>query len=767
MTDIFERLESNDKKAVEDTKQSLREQFIKVNDPWLLNGLYDYYLNTNSIRSMDILVNIKEPHHQYLFDRSQKTEIKVQALTLLGHVTRSQPTWLYKLQDHNLLKDIFKLLKTEVELLPLISALLLLIVLLPIIPSTMGYYLKDIFDIFSRLASWNCSSGKFVEDQNVHMQVALYALFLRLYGMYPCNFLGYLRTQYKEKNNPVFVHTIKLPKDNETTTERWKKMGVHDVIVECERFSLDLTDRCPHDACQNATGFRSRSGTSNSTIEPSYHLQNLKNLASLQMPSTDSSYFTPSMVFHVQTPPVTETAPTNIPHVQGVQSSNFPSQEGTSPPEAAIEATPETTPIRDFRTIHTRSQPLNSNIARALTSFNKSRSSGSQTTTPTHSQPSSPMRKEISPFNFSSESKSGSAFVKPKRDSVSNQKLTKLILERSQVAETTSDDHFTKNKNLPTPSSPLRIISSETVSRQFSPHQRIESPITQEDEEVLSIVSKSDSMKHQVPRACDSVLPEFDDCSSDNLEEEQEHGSPCTAGGLHMPNSKSMNNFAKRVQRLRYHSQCNPEPERIETSTGSSPGNSISFPNSTTVRRANSCPEMKKSPVYPTKDNISKPLDETDEETTTEVKVETILNNSNGIDVSNKRDTVQLQQRDIDDLRKQLDCFKRERLEEDKKLNKTIQYWENQCKSLQQECKVLKETNEELVKDLSDAKSKCALLDVERQQAESALLDAIAEVNVARAQAWAGEKGRHELEQVNKELLFNWRAPTKVSGKIG
>lgn len=43
-------------------------------------------------------------------------------------------------------------------------------------------------------------------------------------------------------------------------------MGVHDVIVECERFSLDLTDRCPHDSCQYPSGFRSRSGTTNSNI---------------------------------------------------------------------------------------------------------------------------------------------------------------------------------------------------------------------------------------------------------------------------------------------------------------------------------------------------------------------------------------------------------------------------------------------------------------------------------------------------------------------
>lgn len=53
---------------------------------------------------------------------------------------------------------------------------------------------------------------------------------------------------------------------------------------------------------------------------------------------------------------------------------------------------------------------------------------------------------------------------------------------------------------------------------------------------------------------------------------ETEEGSPCTAGGLHMPNSKSMNNFAKRIRRMRHHSQCNPEIDKMQSSTGSSPG---------------------------------------------------------------------------------------------------------------------------------------------------------------------------------------------------
>lgn len=53
-------------------------------------------------------------------------------------------------------------------------------------------------------------SGQVGEDQIIHLQVALYALFLRLYGMYPCNFLLFLRTHFKDKNDPIFCHTIKV-----------------------------------------------------------------------------------------------------------------------------------------------------------------------------------------------------------------------------------------------------------------------------------------------------------------------------------------------------------------------------------------------------------------------------------------------------------------------------------------------------------------------------------------------------------------------------
>lgn len=67
--------------------------------------------------------------------------------------------------------------------------------------------------IYSRLASWNTNNpNKMSEGYLLHLQVGLYALFHRLYGMFPCNFLAYLRLEYsvRGENLAIFSHTIKV-----------------------------------------------------------------------------------------------------------------------------------------------------------------------------------------------------------------------------------------------------------------------------------------------------------------------------------------------------------------------------------------------------------------------------------------------------------------------------------------------------------------------------------------------------------------------------
>ncbi|XP_030766049.1 hamartin isoform X2 [Sitophilus oryzae] len=924
---LFEKLESNDKKLAEDTKYSIWEQFSKTQEPYVIHGLYEYYLSTSSVRCIEIIIALKEPHQQFLFDRlldsirNPKTEltIKVQAFTLLGHIARSQPSWLYKIQDHPLFREILKFLTTETELLPLISALLVLIIFLPMFPTAIGeHYLNDIFEIFRRLAAWNSHvPGKLVEDQMIHLQVALYALFLRLYGMFPQNFLYYLRSQFKDKNNPVFCHTIKpmmdtvkmhpslvtTSKENETTTERWKKMSVHDVIVECERFSLDITDRCPHETCQNTTEFRSRSGTMNSAIvgessSASYHQQNLRSLASLQMAGNDGTFFSPSQAYQLhQTPPIVESQATSVQlrHIQGhYNRGSYPlSQEG-SPPEAAIEATPETTPIRDFNTTPlalTTPPTTKSNVARALTSFRTNAAGHIVSGTPANSVPSSPMRKEPSPFVFPSSSvvlmgsndngylgeynsRAGSAFARAGGVAFGQHLSYRLSQERAQMQVSESPVQVLSK---PPPSSPLKIKHTDLSMR-----LRTESPSAQEDEEVCgysSIANKHDYTKKRPAKSSnDNVLPDLDD-SDNNFSNEMDQGSPCSAGGLHMPNSKSFTNFKKRIRQFSHSSQYNTEPEQTELSTGSSPGNGVFYSSSSTVRRANSCPDMKKSPQAPLKDNKKKPFYETDEETVSEDQVS---NTSNGVDSkftrkqkfqttdchtqtevfwpmpyehlfltifpslkeeanetkaspspspapvpyqsveqykpslydildryiencvatsdtgllknqlqllhqqllferhrrethayrnrrllsdakstrllkeynSALRDQVQLEQKEIDDLRRQLEEFRLNSLGEHRQLSNDIGFLQDKCKSLTEENDLLNEKVKRLESEYTDCKINCSTLDKRRQQAEAALLDALAEVKFAKEQAMAGEQVKQELQRVNRELLL-------------
>ena len=142
----------------------------------------------------------------------------------------------------------------------MMTALMDLLVLMPIIPAYVAPYLPDFFEIFSRVAAWRYQALKGLpEVQQVHVQVGLYAFFHRLYGMFPCNFLSYLRVHYSDnnkENQAVFAHTIKpmlntvrmhpmlvtQTRDYEKTANRWRKMEPHDVIVESSRYSLVTHD---------------------------------------------------------------------------------------------------------------------------------------------------------------------------------------------------------------------------------------------------------------------------------------------------------------------------------------------------------------------------------------------------------------------------------------------------------------------------------------------------------------------------------------------
>lgn len=61
-------------------------------------------------------------------------------------------------------------------------------------------------------APWTRSfPGHVAEIYLVHLHASVYALFHRLYGMYPCNFVSFLRSHYSMKENlETFEEVVKV-----------------------------------------------------------------------------------------------------------------------------------------------------------------------------------------------------------------------------------------------------------------------------------------------------------------------------------------------------------------------------------------------------------------------------------------------------------------------------------------------------------------------------------------------------------------------------
>ncbi|XP_014230737.1 hamartin [Trichogramma pretiosum] len=439
--ELFHLLESNKLSEVEETKQVLHDHFQSTKDNWLVHGLFDYYLSTESLRAVEVLSGVREPHDKHLFDKLTDVlaakvttnEQKVKTLTLLGHVARRQPTWLYKLASHTLFKQLLHLLKVEESIVLIVSALLLLITLLPMLPTALTPHLNEIFEVFSRLASFyfyryasntpafslsavsslnftNCSETE--QPHYLHLQVGLQNFFHRLYAMYPCNFVSFLKQQYIQRDqmlifkkiigpmlDSVRMHPllITMSKELETSSLRWKKMEHHDVVAECSRFSL--LDKISRDETVSLANMRFTpvSDTYSYTYTPvsnsEFPFSELMDNCNIPN-GNHESFWSPSMSVVAHSPPMPaslQVTPLSLmshmdtksaPPTPGIISnnSNFSGQmigvrSRTSPPEAAVEATPETTPVKDLRQPPFRQLPVGSAAVRGIFGNGTSRTS--------------------------------------------------------------------------------------------------------------------------------------------------------------------------------------------------------------------------------------------------------------------------------------------------------------------------------------------------------------------------------------------------------
>uniref|UniRef100_A0A182PMZ7 Uncharacterized protein n=1 Tax=Anopheles epiroticus TaxID=199890 RepID=A0A182PMZ7_9DIPT len=617
---LFDDLESNNLDRVDEVKRKFQEIFSSTKESWLACNMMEYFGHTSSIRIVEILVKVQQPHDKHIFDRLSEWirsgTSKTLALTLFGHIIQKRPLWLYKVGNHQLVKEVLKLSKVEKDITSLINAVLCIIDLLPVIPLAMGSFVQDLFDVFNYLATWNQNESHLPEYQLIHLQFGLYELFTRLYGMYPCNFVAFLKQEYSSSGRQaVFQHTIKplldtvkihprlvlCDRDSETSQQRWKNMEPHDVVNECARMSLEYPEPQPLESSQAQLLAVSGPGGNEcpcymTPIKPYEYTAgggtdafefpwkanvNFFNTLSLDQQlctiTAQNSFWSPNSTLMQPTPPpTTGTVPhTPIPTpsytIPTVPVPQPPAADGASPPEAAVEATPETTPMKDTKPA-AGSRPYPTSVkpqtARAIW---------------TPSQPASPIKKDVGQSHFTYEYPLAVVTSKKLLQVVSDRNQSLLQLSDTGPTTTTATmttvASTTSTTSNSVPSSPLPIdhqslsmsgvtglasgVRNESPMVQIQPAQSRPSDLSQEDQEVNDI--NSPHMHHSQSLPVGTAVPIRDLCADED--QDQGEGSPCSAGGLHFKNSQSVINYTRR----RLHSHCLVDSNDPYYSTGTSP----------------------------------------------------------------------------------------------------------------------------------------------------------------------------------------------------
>uniref|UniRef100_A0AAG5CNF5 Tuberous sclerosis 1 n=1 Tax=Anopheles atroparvus TaxID=41427 RepID=A0AAG5CNF5_ANOAO len=649
---LFDDLESNNMERVDEAKRRFQEIFTSTKESWLAYNMMEYFGQTSSVRIVDILVKVQHPHDKHIFDKLSEWirggVSKTLGLTLFGHIIQKRPLWLYKVGSHPLVKDVLKLSKVEKDISSLINAVLCIIDLLPVIPLVMGSFVQDLFDVFNYLATWNQNEAQLPEYQLIHLQFGLYELFTRLYGMYPCNFVAFLKQEYASSGGrqAVFQHTIKplldtvkihprlvlSDRDSETSQQRWKNMEPHDVVNECARMSLEYLEPQALEGPQsqlvgigtggNAGGnecpcymtpikpieYTAGSGDGGDTFE--FHWKanvNYFNTCSLDQQlstiATQNAFLSPNMQ---PTPPPTSTSTVPPPHTPiPTPSFSIPAHptpqpaaaHGASPPEAAVEATPETTPLKDTKqtTGSSATGPLPSrahpNTVKPITGR----------AIYTSHQPASPIKKDAGQSHFPYDDTPPVVTSKRLLRVVSQRQSQLQLSEASTALTGTTTTTSTTTASSSVPSSPLPIDQLHQSHPLHQPPFAPNPPLSMATTPLITASPKaSRNESPMVPIAAASARPTGADHQLIISQEDQEVNDINSPHMMHHSQSLPVDTTAVKLRDL----CADEDPDQVEGSPCSAGGlhfkNSQSVINYTRRRLHSHCLVDSSDPYYST-----------------------------------------------------------------------------------------------------------------------------------------------------------------------
>lgn len=459
--DVLALLESPQEDVVQEVRLLLKETLTTVREGWLMTGLLDYFFTSNSGRLLDILLGVSEPHDRHLLDRlaeGLKGPDRFRYTCLLLYAARRQPTttWLRKFVNHGAMRELLNCLHNEDDVPVTVSGIMVLVMLLPALPLEMGHsHLTNILDIFCRLLRW---SPKREQDEGFQpfLQVAVYSLFHRLYALYPCHFLTYLRNNFSKPNSSNCFFTTLKPmmekvrlhpllitetKDSELTRNRWIGLETHQLILECAKLCLDPIEATCEESCGS---FFTMNGGSDIPLDPQPVPTNW------MLSAVENNFWSPSLA--QSSPAPLQTPRGSVPQtpVYPILTPNQRGKVAESPPEAAIEATPETTPFTspikmEPNTLVTR-RPLSGRRALTLNTGGAPEPVGQPADSEANSSPMSPLKKDQAPFRFP-ENQGQDFFLRAERSTLLQTKLQQIQRERQINQIENLFSQYTENKS--------------------------------------------------------------------------------------------------------------------------------------------------------------------------------------------------------------------------------------------------------------------------------------------------------------------------------
>ncbi|KRZ69737.1 Hamartin [Trichinella papuae] len=242
-------IKSTDITASNDACSTLKS-IINNGDGIILEICFNDYVKTRCKSTLDVITSVKEPVDKALLE-CMSSVLKTHpfaVLDILFMIVKKSPVWMQRFPESPFFNNLTKFAKQSNDITFVTGALYVLASLVPLLPS-LSAHLNTLFNIFMAAAKLlhkhqnTCIEGL--------LQKAVMTYCHSLYGLYPCNFISYTRSQFVSQSlnssqqslftkvirpilKTITLHPLMITstKAAETIKDRWINKEPHDCFIE-------------------------------------------------------------------------------------------------------------------------------------------------------------------------------------------------------------------------------------------------------------------------------------------------------------------------------------------------------------------------------------------------------------------------------------------------------------------------------------------------------------------------------------------------------